>query len=735
MCNDTAIPCRPARPTRGPLPSHAVPRNVVSRAFPLSTPPSPLAGTLVVSVAGVSSSPTGPLAWFVYTTLAQPPTLSVVTPLQGPLAGGTLVTVAGRQFSCTTTRVMFVARGALGLAGNSAQSGARRRSVAAMVCSVIDAGCSTSVLQCLSPPNWGTDRSFDVQVVAAGVTLTFRNPWVYDAPEVTSVAPEVLAPYPAPSSPHLVVRGLNFGTSPGEVTVGGRAVSCSSWSDTVLECNPPSGVSVKAVVGVRAASGAVSQSSTGSPSVQYLRPVVTAVSVLESEAGGQAAGAVSGVVGTQGGAVLVVRGVYFGCPLPTSVWLVRHGAGPTPPWDSHNSSSVQQCASTAQCMSSVTVNQSSLSSLTCTVPPGAGVGWRVVVVNHDAPGTVGSSEAALWRASEASAFTLAYRAPTIVQVAPTESVGGGRGAASAVGGFALMVLGTDFGLVPPPTVLVGTLPCVVLPGTVTQEGLCCVAPPRQVDGNTTVVVVQDGQSAQVWTAFAYDPPVLLAVAPSAIDAVALDGTTRLLTLHGVNFGSLYRPDVVGNHVVQVDGQPCRPVVWRDDATVQCTFDSELVAGQHNVSLRLAADTTQPVPIVALCPATTYGAPGQRCSACPEGAVCMGKGADPVSLPGYYPQARERFVPCSPPAACVGGADSSVLATSSGSDTKGCARNYAGLRCAVCRVGSYVCSVPCTLRCAAPLLSAVAQSQSERPAQIRLLRSGRFRLISEVLVGA
>jgi hypothetical protein len=318
-----------------------------------------------------------------------------------------------------------------------------------------------------------------------------------------------------------------------------------------------------------------------------------------------------------------------------------------------------------------------------------------VVVNHDLvdPGSAASGASLVaWQSSALSNFTLSYAPPTIVSVSTSLSSNGSgsTGAAPAAGGFLLSIVGTNFG--PPagplPLVLLGGLPCDPLPGSAmhTHTTLLCVAPPAQLDTHTAITVTVDGQSSSPWTAFVYDPPVLTAVLPEVVDAVVLGGQHRLLTLRGLNFGSVYRPGVAGDHAVHVDGAPCSDSVWRGDTEVSCVFGGELVVGVHNVTLSSRNHTTRAVPVVAACPRKTYGTTGERCLPCPPGAGCAGSGADPVALAGYYPVARARFVACAPSTACVGGADVSVL---SAPGTLGCAKNYAGLRCADCRVGSYV----------------------------------------------
>jgi hypothetical protein len=332
--------------------------------------------------------------------------------------------------------------------------------------------------------------------------------------------------------------------------------------------------------------------------------------------------------------------------------------------------------------------------LACVVPSGSGIGWRLVVVNHDelvespgaSPGTLSPTR---WRTSAHSAHELSYRTPVITAMAPL-----GSGSMPAAGGFLLAVNGTDFSALFPPIVLVGSQTCPVVADSFGHTGLVCTAPPRQVDTNSRVVVHVDGQSSA--PAFLqYDPPVVTAVTPTIIDALATSQRQRI-TLRGRNFGVRYRDGMPSNHTLRIGSQPCGSVVWASDVEVSCTpgADVEWEVGTHDVVLAVAGDASAPVPVPISCPPETYGRPGQRCSPCPQGARCDGRDADPVALAGWYPVGLAQFVPCTPPNACVGGV--AVTAINNTSDTqRGCSRNYAGLRCAECAMGAYRLRSKCT----------------------------------------
>ncbi len=191
---------------------------------------------------------------------------------------------------------------------------------------------------------------------------TYTPLWRYDAPAVFSVTPEEVPPQ---GNATLTIVGANFGwlgeLGDGGVRVGGRWCPAVSWSDAVVLCVAPVGVAAAAVVSVRA-SGQVSLQ-PGAGDVVFLRyapPVIDTVQPL--------------VLPTVGGVVMTITGDNFGTPLPVSVWLALVGRPTDRTWTS-SPARVLPC-------NLVTVNCTSR-NLECVAPPGYGLGWRVVVVNHN----------------------------------------------------------------------------------------------------------------------------------------------------------------------------------------------------------------------------------------------------------------------------------------------------------------------------------------------------------------
>jgi hypothetical protein len=429
-------------------------------------------------------------------------------------------------------------------------------------------------------------------------------------------------------------------------------------------------------------------------------------------------------VPTRGGVVVNVSGIMFGHPLPVSVWLLRGPGGRvTPPWTStHPLPSTASEYADVQLLCPAIPAYTSTSSAACVVPEGSGTHWRLVVVNHDVvdPGAVAevvpgnastaTSTAPLsnerWQASSLPALYIHYLPPVVTAVTalqrstpPQQPGTGGSSVANtsvaapamgaAAGGFLLSITGDNFSKVPP-LVMVGTLPCTVLPGSSNHTNILCTAPPRQLDRPSTVTVTVDGQ-ATTWSQFRYAPPAVLSVHPRVLWA-ALPNATSLrprVLVTGVNFGARFDASAAGNHAVLVGGVPCTALVWASDSELSCVPQGVLPAGPSTLTVVVGveADASPPFPLTLQCPPGLYGRPGEHCMACPDHAACPGADSDPVALPGYFPVARARFVACAVASACLGDADASVLRNGAG-NLQGCARNYQGQLCALCREGSF-----------------------------------------------
>ncbi len=153
----------------------------------------------------------------------------------------------------------------------------------------------------------------------------------------------------------------------------------------------------------------------------------------------------------------------------------------------------------------------------------------------------------------------------------------------------------------------------------------------QADTNSTIVVTVDGQPSNA-VPLAYDPPVLQVLDPALLDASLLPPASQRprLTLNGTNFGVRYKDGLAPVHRVTVGNGTCGSVQWEGDGTVSCLVVGNLPVGQYNVTLFVAGRAASPLLLWMKCPAERYGAPGEMCKECPQGADCPGGDADPVS---------------------------------------------------------------------------------------------------------
>ena len=364
---------------------------------------------------------------------------------------------------------------------------------------------------CFTPSSDGSGYRFQFEVVVEDVPTRFSSAyWSYQAPVITSIAPDTLWPQPDNTTAFVTITGVNFGSVFGTVTASSRPLQCSNWSDASIVCYTPRGVARDVVVVVTAASTLQSRPSSD---LHYLPPVILAASSTVTP------------FPTRGGSTLTVFGETFAPPLPVTVWLSRSGATPSYPW----TSTVNRDRQLLQCP----VLTANVTTITCAVPPGSGMGWAVLVVNHDTDVTVSSPSpspsspqsslsALLWQSSLPSSFRLSYAAPVVTSVsalaavppdlsAVHDSAAHPSVAKPARGGFAVLVTGVNFGVLMP-TVSISSAACSVVGRLYSDGAVVCLAPPRVLSSTAgQLTVVQDGQASD-GTAFVYDAPIVTAAA-------------------------------------------------------------------------------------------------------------------------------------------------------------------------------------------------------------------------------
>ena len=368
-------------------------------------------GDVVVTLSGLSSQ----AAQYRYSQMAGAPVVTSVTPLTGPAAGGTLVTIVGVRLGSSTV-VTFRE-----LTADLVPTGA------AFVCdwrNGTDTSANATAIRCRAPPLTSIGRAFAVAVSAPGTMAQYDfGVWRYEPPVVGAITPAhvatMLPPTPAlhGSASLLTAVGSNFGSTPGRVSVAGRSALVRAWNNTHVAFVAPVGVVASGSVLVFTAGG---DASAASPiaTVHYLGPEAFGATLNSSD--------------TDGGGVVVVSGASFNVdPMPLRVWLVR-GA-----W---LASSLVPTAADTDALPCSVVNQSRLFSasnaVACVIPAGSGTDWRFVVVNYDLDDATGVMMTSRWRASAPSEAPFAYN-PPVTHAATTV------GAKPAVGGFVVLITGAN----------------------------------------------------------------------------------------------------------------------------------------------------------------------------------------------------------------------------------------------------------------------------------------------------
>lgn len=283
----------------------------------------------------------------------------------------------------------------------------------------------------------------------------------------------------------------------------------------------------------------------------------------------------------------------------------------------------------------------------CVAPPGHGT-QRVLTIRtlHQA----------------ASFAMIQYEAPVVENVS--------HGVAPARGGFDILISGHNF----------GTTGAIVHVGAATgpvcsvirqkHSEIVCAAP-GGVGGDLHMFVTIAGQTARSNTTMAYDPPQVGELRPNIGDARA--GTPNLIVI-GTNFGHVAPPQ--GQLIVWLDDMGCDNAAWVSNERVKCDVPSALPVGSMSLTVRVANQTSNSHLMFLQCSEGFFGAAGEMCSICPQGALCPGGNADPYPRAGFWRSSRSVFLACSPAHACPGGADSP------------CAAGYTGSTCSMCAEQHY-----------------------------------------------
>jgi hypothetical protein len=460
-----------------------------------------------------------------------PPTLTTVSPLSGPTAGGTELTLVGSSFDTS---------------GSVTVGGAN--------CPIVS--YTSTQIRCTSPAGQGLSQAVAV-VSGLGLASTNQLSFSYNAPIVSSINPTTAST--GPGVRLLTILGSNFGLTGRTVTVGGIACpldTASSNTHVQLVCQLPFGSGVSKAVSVTVAS----QASSGSATFSYSPPALSSLSASSTATVG---GGTLTIVGTSlsndNSKVSVTVGA-AACTSPQATHTqvlctlpAGTGAGLNVriTVDSQASNQLQfsYAAPTLSSLnpvngavvggypltlagtnfgasgSSVTlggsdcpVTSQTQSEVVCTVPAGEGINKGVSILTNG---------------QFSNSLTFSYQAPVISTVTPAN--------AGTAGGIPLVIGGSNFG--PSSSVTVGPSACPITSLTATQ--ITCTLP-TGIGLNVPVIVSVITLTSNTF-AYNYGSPSLSGISPTSGDTAG----GYVLTLSGSNFGA-----AVGS--VSVAGAPCAP---------------------------------------------------------------------------------------------------------------------------------------------------------------------------------
>jgi len=470
----------------------------------------------------------------------QVPTITTISPANGPTIGGTRVTVTGSNF---------------GLFGRVSIGGA----------SCTDFSHTHTTIVCYLPAGMGATNAVIV-TQAGGQESTNSVNFAYNPPVISSLNP---TSSPTNGGGNLVISGSNFGVS-GTVILGGTSCSAvgSGFAQTSITCQIPQGQGANVPLVVT-----VGGQSTTSTAFSYNPPALTSVSGSTPTGGGVLITLIGTSFGLAGGSVSI-----GGQNCPVSAGSRTHsqilctlpaGRGSVPVTftvDSRTSNSITLnydspsitgvspaigptaggttitiAGESFDSSGSVQVNGNtcvmvsySHTSITCKTPAGFGVSKMVTVT------------AVSGKSSSASLFS--YSAPQISSLNPTSG--------STTGDGLLTINGANFASsAAPSAVTISGVNCPIT--SQTDVRILCTLPAGEGVGKLVTVSIdsQLSNSAQ----FNYRAPTLSTISPA-------NGNTEggyLLTLAGSNFGA--------SSQVSVGDSDC-PIDSRSTAhdTITCT---------------------------------------------------------------------------------------------------------------------------------------------------------------------
>ena len=390
-------------------------------------------------------------------------------------------------------------------------------------------------------------------------------------------------------------------------------------------------LALRAVVVVRLSHGVICTAS-GAVVLVYGPPLVAAVSPTAVGTAGGATLSVAGRNFEEGAAVYV--GGAFCPPVPSA-----GGAGGT-----------------------------SSTLLQCVLPPSVGGNETLVV-------TSSAFEYARVSPPPPQRVRVGFLPPAVVLVAPA--------LAPAVGGVAVVVVGSNFGSAP--RVWIGARAAVVL-NVSSDHTRVAVDAPAGVGALLDVVVSGGGVNVSAVGALSYARPLVVGV--SSNGAPRIDAARGgVVAISGANFGPAWADAPVvaltssGASVASVI--VCRVTAF-SDSEIACLTPGALTVGRLLVTVTAGGQGGWG-EVSAGCGAGRVGQVGEQCVPCPAGGVCVGGLAEPVAAAGFFWVAARTFVPCTPSDACLAMPLPSMNETTpeGALQASNCAPAYQGNQCNGC----------------------------------------------------
>jgi IPT/TIG domain/Tyrosine-protein kinase ephrin type A/B receptor-like len=352
-------------------------------------------------------------------------------------------------------------------------------------CSPTGSGHSHSSIECLLPE--GSGISVAVIVTTDGQTSASK-PFSYDSPNITSISPSV---GDTDGGTTITLQGTSFGSA-GSIQIGGRTCTVvnSVYSHSLIHCELPSGQGVQQEVQVTATGGALGLGSSNGVSFSYNPPSVSSITPSNGPTAGPPAritifGSNFGLSGVATVAGSVCTPVTFG---------YLHGR------------------------------------IECEIPPGQNPS-QVVRVNV-------SSQIS------AQSIVLNYDRPVISSVSPTNG--------PTNGGTVVLIRGNNFGLTQ--YVQIGGLNCSSLAANHTTA-LCTTPPNINTAHHIAVIAGTQTLVNPALFSYSYDAPTIHNITGCALangDGVArcVPQGAENVTIYGENFGA-------SGATVTVGGLACR----------------------------------------------------------------------------------------------------------------------------------------------------------------------------------